>query len=63
MKTSDNMNDFTIYASNIRSEWWGRMKSSSMAWPSKAGTKQEFATYIVKSNSGTLLSIRLNINK
>lgn len=45
MKTSDNMNDFTIYASNIRSEWWGRMKSSSMAWPSKAGTKQEFATY------------------
>lgn len=35
-----------MYASNTRSEWWGCIKSSSTAWPSKTGTKHDFATYI-----------------
>lgn len=35
----------TTYASNMRSEWCGCMKSSSMACPNKTGTKEDFATY------------------
>lgn len=33
-----------MYASYIRSEWWGWIKSSSTACPNKTGTKQDFAT-------------------
>jgi len=33
-----------IYDSYILSEWWGSIKSSSVACPNKAGTKQHFAT-------------------
>ena len=38
-------NIFTMYASNMRSEWCGCMKSSSMACPNRTGTKEDFATY------------------
>jgi hypothetical protein len=39
-----------MYDSYILSEWWGSIKSSSVACPNKAGTKQRFATCKESSN-------------